>query len=630
MYDNKYIIGLDIGISSVGWGLLQLDEENNPYRIIDAGSRIFTPGEVEKTGDSRAKERREKRSARRIIRRKEFRIDRVRNLLYEKHLLTGNIISEKNEELTKIYNKMINNYYKGKNTNPYQLKVEALDRKLSNEELCIILVHYAKKRGYKSNREDTSDNETGKVLSAINDNINLMKEKNYRTVSEMYIKDDKFKNKIKNSPGNYKVSITNELYFEEINKVLDNQIKYNVIDEQFKKEYIEIWSSRRHYSEGPGYYYVYDKNGNRIKKRSPYGGNLIEKMTGKCNFDNNPRAPKKAFSSELFVALTKLLNLRYKTDESKGYINLTNDEIKELIEKSLSKNKLTYNDVVKTINKTNIKFKDLTLSKKSYIKVIDSLKKKLNISKDTKLDINNLSIDEKNLYNNMYEKELFSNTIIELKGYHELRQVFEKTFNKEYWNKYKNDILLLDELALLCTNYKLNEEIKNHILTSDIIPNEFADDNFISALPNFKDHLMLSTNIIMQLIPLMLDGKRYDEAMTELNYQFSNLNNPKDKRDLLIPINIDENITNQRVIRSLTQTRKVLNAIIKKYGKPYAINIETARELAKTRKERNEIEKRQKDNYEKNLKIKNHLVELGLFKSVDKINSNDLLKYKLW
>ena len=54
-------MGLDIGISSVGWGLLALDEKDNPYKIIDVGSRIFTPGEVEKTGDSRAKERREKR-----------------------------------------------------------------------------------------------------------------------------------------------------------------------------------------------------------------------------------------------------------------------------------------------------------------------------------------------------------------------------------------------------------------------------------------------------------------------------------------------------------------------------------------------------------------------------------------
>ena len=41
-----------------------------------------------------------------------------------------------------------------------------------------------------------------------------MKDKNYRTISEMYIKDEKFKDKIKNSPGNYKISVTNEMYLE--------------------------------------------------------------------------------------------------------------------------------------------------------------------------------------------------------------------------------------------------------------------------------------------------------------------------------------------------------------------------------------------------------------------------------
>ena len=182
MYNNKYIMGLDIGISSVGWGLLALDEKDNPYKIIDVGSRIFTPGEVEKTGDSRAKERREKRGTRRVTRRREFRLDRVRNLLYENGYLIGeinsNLVSEKNIELTTIFNNILDKYYKNNNTNPYKLKVKALDEKLSNEELSIILVHYAKKRGYKSNREEESDSDSGKVISAIKENEKIMKDKN--------------------------------------------------------------------------------------------------------------------------------------------------------------------------------------------------------------------------------------------------------------------------------------------------------------------------------------------------------------------------------------------------------------------------------------------------------------------
>lgn len=617
--EKNYILGLDIGISSVGWGLLELDANNNPYKIIDVGSRIFTPGEVEKTGDSRAKERREKRGARRISRRREFRLDRVRNLLYENGYLKGNInsniVSEKNEELSIIFDNMINNYYKEKNSNPYKLKVEALDRKLTNEELSIILVHYAKKRGYKSNREEASDNDSGKVLSAIKENEKIMNENNYRTISEMYIKDEKFKNKIKNSPGDYKISVTNEMYLKEINMVLNSQIKFGLITDDFKNQYLEIYNSRRSYAKGPG--------GN-----SPYGGDLIERMTGKCNFDGNPRAPKRAFSSEIYVALTKLVNLKYKVNDGE-YIKLSEKEIKNIIEKAKDKKIITYKDLAKELD-GNIEFKDLSLSKKEYGKVIEELKKKLNISKEESINISNLNSNDRELFNTLYNEKLLSKTLIELKGYHALKDSIIKAYSNDIWEKFKDNIELLDELALYCTNYKINEDILNKIKESENIENIFEDIHFVELLPNFKDHLMLSTDLIKKLIPLMLEGNTYDKAMNVLGYNHSDINGDKEKKDLLVPIYVDDTITNQRVIRSLTQTRKVINSIIKKYGIPKIINIETARELAKSRKERNEIAKNNVEKQTENEKIKNQLVELGLFVSTDKISSTDLLKYKLW
>ena len=616
---KNYILGLDIGISSVGWGLLELDENNNPYKIIDVGSRIFTPGEVEKTGDSRAKERREKRGARRVSRRREFRLDRVRNLLYENRYLKGNInsniVSEKNEELSIIFDNMINNYYKSKDTNPYKLKVEALDRKLTNDELSIVLVHYAKKRGYKSNREEASDKDSGKVLSAIKENEKIMNENNYRTISEMYIKDEKFKNKIKNSPGDYKISVTNEMYLEEINMVLDSQISFGLITEDFKNQYLEIYNSRRSYAKGPG--------GN-----SPYGGDLIERMTGKCNFDGNPRAPKRAFSSEIYVALTKLVNLKYKKENSE-YTRLTNKEIKEIIEKAKTKKIITYKDLVKELD-GNIEFKDLSLSKKEYGKVIEELKKKLNVKKETKILISELSEEDKELYNKLYNDKLLSKTLIELKGYHILKDSIIKAYSNDIWEKFKDNIELLDELALYCTNYKVNEDILNKIKESKNIDSKFEDINFVELLPNFKDHLMLSTELIKKLIPIMYEGNTYDKAMNILGYNHSDINGDKVKKDLLVPIYVDDTITNQRVIRSLTQTRKVINSIIKKYGMPKIINIETARELAKSRQERNEMAKNNVEKQAENERIKQHLIELGLFVSTDRISSTDLLKYKLW
>jgi CRISPR-associated endonuclease Csn1 len=46
----KYAIGLDIGIASVGYAVLALDHEENPWGIIRLGSRIFDVAENPKDG----------------------------------------------------------------------------------------------------------------------------------------------------------------------------------------------------------------------------------------------------------------------------------------------------------------------------------------------------------------------------------------------------------------------------------------------------------------------------------------------------------------------------------------------------------------------------------------------------
>ena len=627
MKKYKYIMGLDVGISSVGWGLLLLDDNNQPYKILDVGSRIFPPGETDKTGDSRAKERREKRGTRRQIRRREFRLDRVRNYLYQKGFLKANIdtniVSDVNIELTDAFNKMIQEYYLHNNTNPYQLKVDALDRKLTPDELSIILVHYAKRRGYKSNRDDEKDSDSGKVKASILENKKLMDEKGYRTISEMYIKDDKFKDRIKNSPNNYKLSVTNEMYLDEINKVLDKQIEYGLIDKDFKDGYLEIYNSRRNYSQGPGYYYEIE-NGERIRKRSPYGGNLIEKMTGECVFDSKPRAPKYAPGTEEFVALSRIINTKYKTDYN-GYKSFTPDEINKIIECAKNKKSgITYKDISKLLKIDNIIFKDLSLSKSGFISVIKEFKKKYNIDDKTKVTINKLDSEQEKVYDELYNNKLLSQTFITLKGYHALKDAIVKSFGEDEFNKVKDNYDILDELARMCTNYKLNDDIYNAIKESDIIPKKYVDMNFVEALPNLKDHNMLSTDIIHKLLPLLRQGLTYDKAMNELGYNHSVINKGE-KSDLLVPISVDGNITNQRVMRSLTQTRKVINAIIKKYGLPEQINIETARELTKTRQERNQIDKENANRKEENEKTKSYIRELGFNPT-----SSNLLKYRLW
>jgi CRISPR-associated endonuclease Csn1 len=100
----------------------------------------------------------------------------------------------------------------------------------------------------------------------------------------------------------------------------------------------------------------------------------------------------------------------------------------------------------------------------------------------------------------------------------------------------------------------------------------------------------VSLAAISKLLPRMACGKSFKEAETELygarfsgGLVFEAL--PEVRKQL-------ETLRNPAVERSLTELRKVVNAIVREYGKPYEIRIELARELKKPRQERIEATKK--------------------------------------
>lgn len=614
--NKKYILGLDIGISSVGWGMIELDENKNPKRIIDTGVKIFSAAEVPKTGASKTEARRRYRESRRLTRRREFRVDRTRYLLNLHGYLGDKVISGEVSKVNKntetLFDNMVNNYYKGKNTNPYKLKVEALDRKLTKDELSIILVHYSKHRGYKSNRtDDINDKDSGKVKEQIQENKKLMQDKRYRIISEMFIKDEKFSNKIRNSKDNYNICVSREDYLNEIEKVLDSQINFGLITDEFKNEYINIWKAQRSYAKGPG-------------GDSKYGGDLIKRMTGICKFDNLPRAPKCAPTSELFTVISTLQNIRYKEQTDSDYIQLEKDQIKKIIKLAKQQDSITYSKLLSELGIKKGYIKGLYATNKEKAEAIKKFLSKENLEN---FDYSSLTDEQKNNYDNLKLAEVNKRTCISLKNYSIIRKTFSKLLGTSKWEEVSNNIEMLDKIVEILTNYKVNEDVIKALKENEIDELYFGS---VLELPNFKDHNMLSLDLMRKLNYLMIEGMTYDKAMEELGYNHSEYNVENEKQDLLIPINQADEINNQRVIRALSQARGIINSLIKQYGMPEKINIETARELSKNISERREITKRRDENFENNQKIKNELVELNIFGSVDMISNTDVLKYKLW
>ena len=87
----KYTIGLDIGIASIGWAVIN----NDKNRIEDLGVRTFKKAE-EADGKALNLARREARGTRRRIRRRAERMKKVKELFVKYNLVTS-------EELENLY-----------------------------------------------------------------------------------------------------------------------------------------------------------------------------------------------------------------------------------------------------------------------------------------------------------------------------------------------------------------------------------------------------------------------------------------------------------------------------------------------------------------------------------------------
>ena len=149
----NYRLGLDIGIASVGWGIV--DENDN---VIDAGVRIFP--EAGKDGNEA---RRKKRGSRRLLRRRAFRVERVKRLLVE----------------YKIIDNIDYDFYTNETT-PYHLRKKGLNEKLTDNELAIALLHLVKRRGiHNVDAAEKVDEKKGEksTKNVITENTALLKDK---------------------------------------------------------------------------------------------------------------------------------------------------------------------------------------------------------------------------------------------------------------------------------------------------------------------------------------------------------------------------------------------------------------------------------------------------------------------
>lgn len=321
---HPYGIGLDIGIASVGWAVVALNENAEPYGLIRCGSRIFDAAEQPNTGESLAAPRREARSMRRRLRRRSLR----KADLYELMAQNGLPGRAKIEEAVQA----------GHLPDIYALRVQALDGPVTAMDFARILLHLMQRRGFRSNRKADDAQKDGKLLQAIDANTRRMEENHYRTVGEMMYRDPVFAEHKRNKSENYLSTVRRDQIVEEAVQLFAAQRQYGAAwaSPEMEAEYLTILTRQRSFDEGPG--------GN-----SPYGGNIVEKMVGTCTLEGQaePRAAKATWSFEYFTLLQKINHIRI--IESGAARILTAEERQELLSVCYQTDKLDFARIRKAL-----------------------------------------------------------------------------------------------------------------------------------------------------------------------------------------------------------------------------------------------------------------------------------------
>lgn len=529
---SDLVLGLDIGIGSVGVGILN----KVTGEIIHKNSRIFPAAQAENNV-----ERRTNRQGRRLTRRKKHRRVRLNHLFEESGLIT---------DFTKV----------SINLNPYQLRVKGLIDELSNEELFIALKNMVKHRGisYLDDASDDGNSSVGDYAQIVKENSKQLETKTPGQIQlERYQKYGQLRGDFTVEEDGKKHRLINvfptSAYRAEALRILQTQQEFNSqITDEFINRYLEILTGKRKYYHGPG----------NEKSRTDYGryrtsgetlDNIFGILIGKCTFyPEEFRAAKASYTAQEFNLLNDLNNLTVPTETKK----LSEEQKNQIInyvknEKAMGPAKLfKYIAKLLSCDIADIKGYRIDKSDKAEIHTFEAYRKMKTLET---IDIEKMSREE-------LDKLAYVLTLnTEREGIQEAleHEFVDGNFSQEQ----------IDELVQF---RKANSSI------------------FGKGWHNF------SVKLMMELIPeLYATSEEQMTILTRLGKQKTTSSSNKTK--YIDEKLLTEEIYNPVVAKSVRQAIKIVNAAIKEYGDFDNIVIEMARETNED-DEKKAIQKIQKAN----------------------------------
>lgn len=526
------ILGLDIGVQSIGWALLSRDKHDFSG-IIATGARIFDPGvdgtqQDIQSGRDKAKgvDRRLNRQHRRLLKRRVERLRALAHLLQANDFLpSGEIDTPEQRDL--FFKKLDSSLFAREDrilysqVLPYRLRAQALDSKLTPHELGRAIYHLAHRRGYRPVSQKTAreNPEQNKVETGIHSLNGKIRESGARTIGE---------------------------YFFRINPAEERIRGRWTARDMFQQEFDAIWESqtRWHTYLTPA---LYKELHRAIFYQRPISWDRT--TIGRCDLEKTKtRAPLCLLDAQRFRLLQRVNDLTI--------IGFAHDDI-TLVERRLCDHEraaaLVYLENEGDLTFKKLKNKILKLPKTARFNLEDTGEDKL-FGNRTRKEMLKVFGERWNTLASAQQDEAVEDARITVK-----RSRLEK-LAREKWQ-------LLDDgnIELFCT---LRDRLED-------------------------GHCALSKTALKRLLPHMECGTPYATAR---KLEYGNTPPPAiaDELPPVRQAPFPE-LRNPIVSRALTELRHIVNAIIHEYGKPEEIRIELGRDLKRSRKDRAKAFKRNLD-----------------------------------
>jgi CRISPR-associated endonuclease Csn1 len=545
--EKETILGIDLGSNSIGWALFNL-EGKKPSSFVKTGIRIFEAGleglDLDGKGKSRNINRREARLRRRQYERRSRRLENLARLLQRFGLLPdGNLNApqERHDFFTRL------DKTHPSRPSPYQLRADALMRKLDTQELGRSLYHIGQRRGFLSNRKAPlkKDEERGKVKTGIAGLRKEIEEAGAQTLGEHFSKLDKDGARIR---GRY---TARKMYEDEFNRIWEAQRQYHpaiLTDELKKRVHRAIFYQRPLKSQ--------------------------KELIGECSIEKGcKRAPWALLSTQRFRYLQRVNDLRILDKKTFNERPLSVEEKSVLIDTFETEGDLTFAE----------------------------MRRRLKLPKGTAFNLE--TGGEKKLPGNRTSKTL--------------SDVF-----KERWKKFTEDDknAVVEEVRSVVKDETLKKRGMKVWYLDEKTAEEFGGIELEEGYCNF------SKKAIEKLLPLLMKGKSLATAINEA-YPGRRIEDMKSLDYLpAVRSEVFGDIRNPIVERALTELRKVLNAIIKEYGKPGIFRIELARDLRRSSKQRESAWKNMRENEGKRKEAAKKIIEET---GITKPKPSDILKVLL-